>query len=149
VERFCDRCYNNHGCHLENLDILFVFAKNIHWKSFICCSVVTMGCTKALEVNVGGQCAKNREIGVITKLINKAERRKKTTESFYVYAVLQSTIGRLKLDDFMLKAKGKKLVRIENCSSAKCVDDSSFQPRDDPLHLDSFFKQVDKEIDQS
>jgi hypothetical protein len=107
-----------------------------------------MGCAKQMGVRKGGLCAKKPENGVISKLISKAERRKRTAETFHVYAVLQSTICRLKMDDVVLRCKGKQfdddLVKLSTSnpenSDDQCVGESSFQ--DDPLHLNSFFRRL-------
>ena len=98
---------------------------------------------------------------VLKKLILKAEKRKLFAENFHIYAVLQSTITRLKLDNYYLsmrnvshKAKyGNCVVEMmeQNRKQSSCVKNSgklelsvtnSVQFDEDPLSLNSFFEEL-------
>ena len=92
---------------------------------------------------------------VLRKLILKAEKRKTYAENFHIYAVLQSTISRLKSDSKLLKVTkvphnfkiGKSLKDGLNQSSISCAQNSFVKIHHDhddkdPLNLDSFFEKL-------
>jgi hypothetical protein len=94
---------------------------------------------------------------VLRKLILKAEKRKSYAENFHIYAVLQSTIRRLKLDTKSLKViRNCKFGNSEdkgmnqNSRSITCVQNSVINIYDihdhdddkDPLNLNTFFEEL-------
>jgi len=111
---------------------------------------------------VGGNGRRNgverldSQSGVISKLINKAEKRQKTAENFLIYAVMQSTICKLKMDDMLYQVSctepkdfdKRSLVRSRRSHSVeKRVE--NYCAQDDPLHLDSFFDKLRTDHDRS
>ena len=91
-----------------------------------------------------------RRKDVLSRLINRAERRKLKAETFHVYALLQSTVERLKMDVHLLDVKTYGLQRssfnlcIENDGPALISETlrSENQDLDDPLQLDLFFNKL-------
>lgn len=96
---------------------------------------------------------------VLSKLIVRVQRRKSKAENFLVYALLQSTVERLKTDSCLLdKRKSKFLLKespvfgddqMSNCKLRACsvseqnlYNSNSSQDDVDPLNLDDFFSRL-------
>lgn len=101
---------------------------------------------------------------VLRKLISKAEKRKSLAQNVHIYALLQSTILRLKLDDKVLRLQSFSCKRTGNerwasssrvnldsgkrfilSSSSSCVESSVSDfciDDEDPLQLNSFFEEL-------
>lgn len=85
-----------------------------------------------------------RNVGVLSKLICKAEKRKIAAENYHIYAVLQSTILKLKMES--------KCIIQQRRSSTNCTRKIGFGTKnvglpkrkvcEDPLELDSFFRKL-------
>lgn len=89
--------------------------------------------------------------GVFSKLIIKAEKKKMSAQNYRMYALLQSTISRLRMDDDLYKLH----VLVKRCKSTKNsfekvstdgkvavgndVEDGDVP---DPLQLDTFFDRL-------
>ncbi|KAL4238736.1 hypothetical protein ACF0H5_003443 [Mactra antiquata] len=120
-----------------------------------------MGCFRYHVENT----RKNREeTTVLRHLISKAEKRKQVAENFHVYALLQSTIHRLKLDDHLVKMRNLTInnKRFKVNSSRLLTSDDVVTKRlsdveisvsdnltfsdgcidKDPLDLDIFFQKL-------
>lgn len=95
---------------------------------------------------------------ILSKLINRAEKRKSKAESFHIYALLQSTVERLRSDSRLLdhrkhKLKVCKIVNFNRSEDNSVKKDyfSEESPSEndqqnvmdgDPLKLDAFFSRL-------
>jgi len=93
--------------------------------------------------------------GVVSKMIRKAKERKSTAENYHIYALLQSTIHRLEMDNYVLSCKrsvnscSPVRRRIETCISKNCEISSQDKEVEDLLNLDSFFSRLKSGSDGS
>lgn len=93
------------------------------------------------------------ELGMVLKLMKKAERKKKYQMSIYpnyrIMALLQSTVQVLE-HDYVKLCDRSKMAKYGNCShSANNNNDSEFislnsdlSENSDPLNLNSFFERL-------
>lgn len=92
---------------------------------------------------------------MLTKLILRAEKRKAKAENFLVYALLQSTVERLKWDSHLLENKRLKSLKGDCiskedgtnsfgfiCSDTLCHPKEITFEEGDPLNLDDFFSRL-------
>lgn len=93
---------------------------------------------------------------VLSKLIVRVQRRKSKAENFLVYALLQSTVERLKTDSCLLDKRNKFLLKespdfgddqmskLRACSVSEqnFYNSNSSQDDVDPLNLDDFFSRL-------
>ena len=98
---------------------------------------------------------------VLSKLINRAERRKSKAETFLVYALLQSTVERLRVDVHLLDSSTRRLNRssVNQRIKDRVVTNSTLIPgrpdgdieqdanERDPLQLDLFFNKLKRCFD--
>ena len=124
-----------------------------------------MGFRNTLIISSAMVCcnsSRNRSINdgsktVLSKLIIRVEKRKSMAENFLVYALLQSTVERLKTDSCMLDKRKSKVLfkerrnfgdeqisKLNSCSVSeqKCSNQNSSQNSEDPLKLDEFFSRL-------
>lgn len=98
------------------------------------------------RVIVSRNSRKFKSIGVFSQLIRKAEKRKMSAENFHIYALLQSTIMRLRHDDSLYTMKSLKLdssKQVETNKAMECSDNSACSGQlDHDLGLDEFFLKL-------
>lgn len=89
-----------------------------------------------------GETKKNTVIktkSVFSHLIRKAEKRKMSAKNYHMYALLQSTVMKLRQDNRIFEYKKSQC--MGNCSDSEGTVDESRRPDSgkDLLDLDDFF----------
>lgn len=81
--------------------------------------------------------------GVFSKLIRKAEKKKKTAQNYHVYALLQSTICKLRCDDVHYKSSKQRKSDFSKTTipSTENIDQLDGEISD-PMELDDFFVRL-------
>lgn len=104
-----------------------------------------MGCTHKRVIR-SRNSRKFKSSGVFSQLIRKAEKRKMSAENFHIYALLQSTIMRLRHDDSLYTMKSLKLDssnQVQTNKAMECSDNAACSGQlDHDLGLDEFFLKL-------
>ena len=84
---------------------------------------------------------------VLCKLITKAEKRKLSAENYHVYALLQSTIEMLQMNDKLIQSSNKRSRQrnpiCKNRNNVECENRSDGkQSYEDVLQMDNFFSKL-------